>query len=132
MNGRLLPMRFSVIAVAMPLRDAFGPSGNVDAVLTLTLSRTDQSYFFTDLESGVLLWLSTNNTFQLADPSGYNSGAVRAQQMQFEGNEISVWHQDERLSFSCHANTSTGFCFGWLIDRTCSRSCRILDPGRTR
>ena len=131
MSQRLIPMEFSVIAVTSPgWRVEEYSSANTTAMLTIGINNASRIHLFRDLITGTSLWINSNSTFQLSDPAGYNSGTVLAQQMVLKQDDISVWHQDQRFSFTCHANLKTGFCFGWLIDRTYSKSYRVLDPGR--
>lgn len=133
MTKHLIPMNFSVIVLGpsmAKIQDGNSIDRNTNMVMTTDAPPAIQTHIFQDVVNGTSLWLKSCGTFQLNDRYGYNSGTVLAQQMVFEKDDISVWHQDERFSFTCHANLKTGFCFGWLIDRTYSKSCRILDPGK--
>ncbi|GEM_PF-3143530 len=133
MSQQLIPMEFSVIAVTPSgwrVEELSSANSNVTALLTIGVSRADRAHLFRDLITGTSLWIYSNSTFQLSDPDGYSSGTIWAQQMVFTQNDVSVWHQDWRFSFTCNANFKTGFCFGWLIDRRYNKSYRILDPGR--
>ena len=77
--------------------------------LTVAVSPEDRFHFFRDLITGAALFINVNNTFQMMDREGYNSGIVRAKQMNFNCNEVNVWHQDPRFSFTCTANLRTSF-----------------------
>jgi len=103
-----------------------------NALMLAGAQRTERTHFFRDLQTGMLLCLNANHTFSVMDPGGYTSGIIRAQRMAFKGNGVTVWHQDERFSFTCQADLRSGFCFGWLVDRSRGKSYRILDPGRIR
>ena len=133
LDTQLLKINFSILTVTphswrpYPQREGTGEN----AFLLASGYQTSRSHFFRDLQTGIILCICSNSTFFLQDPKGYASGTVLAQQMQFEGHDINVWHQDQRFSFTCQANLITGFCFGWLIDRRYSKSYRILDPGKT-
>lgn len=129
---RLSEIRFSILTVTPPdwhlhVRNRTGQNAFLLARTNLPLD----SHVFRDLQTGTILIINSDSTFSVNDPEGYTSGKVRAQQMQFEGHHINIWHQDWRFSFTCSANLKTSFCFGWLVDRRFCKSCRILDPGRT-
>ncbi|MFO8009621.1 MAG: hypothetical protein R6U89_02300 [Dehalococcoidia bacterium] len=133
MKSRPIPTEFSVITLTPQSRrekDISLPPSRSNAVLAMAIPPNARSHFFRDLATGTSLCINTNNTFRLIDPDGYSTGVVWAQQMVFKEHDVSVWHQDQRFSFTCHASLRTGFCFGWLIDRLYSRSYRVLDPGR--
>ncbi len=134
MKQKLIPLEFSVITITS--RD--WQTGTIrltnekpSAFLTIAVPPESRVYCFRDSITGASLFINANNTFRLIDRDGYNSGTVWTRQMVFEKNNVSIWHQDQRFSFTCNANLKTGFCFGWLIDRTYGKSCRVLDPGRT-
>jgi hypothetical protein len=134
MNKGYVPDQVSFL-VATPRnwhkRKVITSSENPLILITASVQSENKAFFFRDLQMGTILGIYSNNTFSLQDPAGYNSGIIFARQMRFEGYDISVWHQDDRFSFTCQANHVTGFCFGWFIDRTYGKSCRILDPGKT-
>lgn len=134
MRHLVIPDKFSVlIATPCEWRINGNPSlgEDISACMAISVPSKSRAYFFRDLQMGTILCIASNNTFSLHDPAGYRSGIIQAQQMKFEVNGISVWHQDQRFSFTCQADITTGFCFGWLIDRRYSKSYRILDPGKT-
>ncbi len=133
MMKELIQTSFSVIVFGPTMEkftNCISNDPDASAILTIGVERVIQAHFFHDLICGTSLWLKANGTFQLNDPSGYNTGPVLAQKMVFADDDVSIWHQDLRISFTCQANLKTGFCFGWLIDRRYSKSCRILDPGK--
>lgn len=125
-------MNLSVFALAPSMEQTKELISNSKDAILLTVDAIPgtRAHFFQDLINGTSLWLKSNGIFQLNDLSGYNSGAILAQKMVFANNDISIWHQDQRFSFTCKVNLKTGFCFGWLIDRRYSKSYRILDPGK--
>ncbi|MFO8101986.1 MAG: hypothetical protein R6U37_07475 [Dehalococcoidia bacterium] len=133
MRQSIIPVEFSVMAITSQdwLTETVCPQRKTSsAFLTIAVSPQERVYFFRDLITGTALFINVNNTFKLIDRDGYNSGIVRANQMNFNRNDVSIWHQDQRFSFTCTANLHTSFCFGWLVDRRFSKSLRILDPGR--
>ena len=131
MDRYTIPLDLSVI-VTIPSgwQETSGLSDcDSNAILTVGVTGAQHSLCFRDLHNGTVLHINSDSTFTLHDSSGYTSGAVHAQQMQFEGYDMNIWHQDRRFTFTCNVNLATGFCFGWLIDRSFRKSWRILDPG---
>lgn len=134
MKRSIIPIEFSVMSITPPewREQGFDSSTTGStAFLTTTVPPRSRVYTFRDFVTGTSLFICANNTFRLIDRNGYNSGVVRARQMIRNRHNVNIWHQDGRFSFTCHAHLTTGFCFGWLIDRNAGKSYRILDPGRT-
>ncbi len=134
MKQRIIPVEFSVMTMTpqgWPAEAICSQKKGPAAFLTVAVPPKSRAYFFRDLITGASLFINANKTFQLIDRDGYNSGIVQAEQISINRSNVSIWHQDQRFSFTCHANLMTGFCFGWLIDRIYGKSCRVLDPGKT-